>query len=193
MSVCWDSISAFYDRLLTPIGWHQQQLRITPGISGRVLEACCGTATLTHHLLQRRIDTYAIDLAPKMVRRARARLAASGLDPNRVMLADVSQLPFPDRQFDYVLATGALGLLPAPLKRAALREMVRVCRGEIRLLEPFARRRGVTFWWMLTFMVDGMKPIPLSMMNELALPYQVEWHTILGIFSYIRIRVCVNS
>lgn len=193
MSIFWHPMSRFYDRMVTPIGWHKAQLRIISGVSGCVLEVFCGTAALSCHLLDRGIDTYGIDLSPAMVQRAQDRLKHNGHDPHHMLIADAMRLPFPDARFDYVLSTGGLGLLSRERKQAALQEMARVCKGEIRLLEPFERAEGFHMGHVLTYMVDGMKPIPRKMFEEVDLRYRVEWHTILGIFFYIRAWSCEDS
>jgi SAM-dependent methyltransferase len=56
-----------------------------------------------------------------------------------IVRADVTRLPFPDGSFDVVVASAVLGLLPGPARRRALDELVRVTRGEVRLLEPVHR------------------------------------------------------
>lgn len=53
--------------------------------------------------------------------------------------SDATALPFRTGSFDVVMAAGVLGLLDLHSRQAALREMARVTRGEIRLLEPFRR------------------------------------------------------
>lgn len=37
-------------------------------------------------------------------------------------------------------------------------------------------------------MVDGMRPIPRAILDELPLQYTCEWDTMLGVFSYVRAR-----
>jgi ubiquinone/menaquinone biosynthesis C-methylase UbiE len=188
MATWWDRAAGFYDRFVIVFDWHKDQLRVAGGItSGSVLEVCCGTAYLTRELLKRGVDAYGTDIAPKMSDRARKNLAAEGLDPERVSVADVADLPFEDGQYDYVISTGALGLLSRKLKHKALAEMVRVCRKEVRLLEPIEKREG--FYWgrVWTLMVDGHRPIPKRILDDLGLNWCVEWDTMWSIFSYARV------
>ena len=183
----WNRIAGIYERLMSPASWMESQHAIIEGLSGRVLEACCGTGQLLAEMLKRGIDAWGIDLSPKMVEVARGRLANAGLDPQRVSAADVTALPFDEQSFDYVVSAGSIGLLSLSDKRAALQELVRVCRCEVWLLEPVEKRPG--FYWgrVLTFMVDGHRPIPQSLFSGLGLDYQVEWDTLRGVFSYIRV------
>jgi ubiquinone/menaquinone biosynthesis C-methylase UbiE len=188
MTTFWDQVAGLYDRVVTVFDWHGDQLRVAEDItSGSVMEVCCGTAYLTRALLKRGLDAYGTDIAPKMIDRARRELAAEGLDPGRVSVADVTELPFEDCRFDYVISTGSLGLFSEDLKRAALAEMMRVCRDEARLLEPIEDREG--FYWgrFWTFMVDGHRPIPRRVFEDLDLSWRVAWDTMGGIFSCARV------
>jgi ubiquinone/menaquinone biosynthesis C-methylase UbiE len=188
MTTFWDRVAGLYDRVVNIVDWHGDQLRMVEDIaSGSVMEVCCGTAYLTRALLKRGVDAYGTDIAPKMIERARRELAAEGLYPGRVSVADVAALPFEDRRFDVVVSTGSLGLFSEDLKRAALAEMMRVCREEVRLLEPIAEREG--FYWgrVWTFMVDGHRPIPRHVFEDLDLAWRVVWDAMWGIFSYARV------
>jgi SAM-dependent methyltransferase len=187
MTSYWDRCADLYDRFINAFGWAERQLATAEGVSGRVLEVCCGTGYLTLELLKRGLDAYGIDLAPKMVARARQKLASADLDPHRVWVADVTALPFGERTFDYVIATGSLGLLPRPVKRAALKEMARVSAKEMRLLEPIEKREGFCVGRPVTFMVDGHRPIPRSMFEELGLAYRLGWDTMIGVFTYAKV------
>ena len=121
-----------------------------------------------------------------MIAQARDRQAGADLGPSRFCVADAQALPFADGQFDYALATGTLGLLSRSGQRAALGEMTRVCRGELRLLEPLEERPGFYLRRALTFCVDGMRPIPPIFLIELGLTYRREWDTMWGVFSFVR-------
>jgi ubiquinone/menaquinone biosynthesis C-methylase UbiE len=188
MTGYWDRFAGLYDRFVNVFGWTERQLAITQGVSGRVLEVCCGAGHLTIELLKRGVDAYGIDLAPRMAEKARKKLALTDLDPHRVSVADVTRLPFAEGAFDYVVVSGSLGLLPRSLKKTALKEMARVSEKEMRLLEPVEKREGFYAGRIVTFMVDGHRPIPKKMFKELELEYSLEWDTMLGIFSYARVR-----
>jgi hypothetical protein len=73
------------------------------------------------------------------------------------------------------------------VKLAALKELLRVCRVELRLLEPVEKRKG--FYWGRVFMVDGMRPIPRKAFD--GLDYEIGWDAIMGVFSFVRITVPV--
>lgn len=185
MNTFWDRVAHFYDDALRVLRWTDKQVAIAEGVSGRVLEVCCGTGALALTLRQRGVDVYALDLAPRMLARAATRFAQAGLSPAPLIQGDVTRLPFADRTFDYVLVTGSLGLLSSPLLKAAVSELVRVGRRELRLLEPLEEREG--FYWrrVLTWCIDGMRPIPRAILEGWA--YQEEWRILGGVFSYIRV------
>ena len=110
-----------------------------PG-TAQVLDVGCGPAHLARGLLARGVGYVGVDRNAAMVSRAGRRVASS---PGQgvVVRADVTALPFRAESFDIVVAAGVLGLLDLDSRHAALREMARVVRGEVRLLEP-VRRAG---------------------------------------------------
>ncbi|WP_128378916.1 class I SAM-dependent methyltransferase [Streptomyces cavernae] len=71
----------------------------------RVLDAACGTGTVTRRLVLAGLDVTGVDAAPGMLRRAAERV------PGRLVLADSRQLPFPDATFDAVTTIWLLHLL----------------------------------------------------------------------------------
>lgn len=77
-----DRATRFVDRLLT---------RLPP--QGYVLDIGAGTGIVTAAVMQRRGAVYGIDIAPKMLALAAARL------PGRVVRADAARLPFDDNTF----------------------------------------------------------------------------------------------
>jgi ubiquinone/menaquinone biosynthesis C-methylase UbiE len=70
---------------------------------------------------------YGLDLTPAMLLRARAKLAAAGLEHRVVLqLGEAGALPWPDGHFDLVTSLEALEFFPRP--RAAVAEMSRTLR-----------------------------------------------------------------
>lgn len=139
----WTLVSPWYDRSVALVGWHRRQDALVADVSsGVVLEVGCGPAHLARGLLARGVDYVGLDRNSAML--ARASRAVHGWGPGRglVVRAEVTSVPFGPESFDLVVATGVLGLLEGPVRRAALREMARVSRGEVRLLEPVHRVDG---------------------------------------------------
>jgi len=136
-------------------------------------------------MLKSGMDAYGIDLSPRMVELAKTGLSRAGYAPERVLGADVTCLPFADGEFDTVISTGSLALMKTPLQRQAFGQMARVSRGDIRLLEPFEKKKGLYAGRVLAFLFDGMRPIPGSLFEDFGFKFTIEWAIFGGAFSYI--------
>ncbi|GAA2100380.1 hypothetical protein GCM10009841_15020 [Microlunatus panaciterrae] len=135
----WTVVSPGYDRAVGLVGWHRWLDTLVADLgSGRVLEVGCGPAHPAPRLLARGVDYVGLDRNAAMLARA-ARRTGCGPGTAALVRADVTALPFADDAFDVVLAAGVLGLLDCDSRRAALQEMARVARTEVRLLEPVHR------------------------------------------------------
>jgi ubiquinone/menaquinone biosynthesis C-methylase UbiE len=151
----WSVASPGYDRLVGVVGWHRWQGSLVADVSsGSVLDVGCGPAHLAGALAGRGVRYVGVDRSTGMLRRARR--SGRGTRPRRPHLvrADVEALPFPDECFDVVVSTGVLGLLDLRARRTALSELVRVSKGDVRLLEPVSRRDhhvGPLRWRLLAF------------------------------------------
>ena len=91
----------------------------------RILDVGAGNGHLTVALARRGHPLVATDLAHAML----IRNSASGR-----ALADAERLPFPDASFDVVVESNLLHHVEDPV--AVLREMARVSRGKIGVIEP---------------------------------------------------------
>ena len=109
------------------------------GRRGVVLEVGCGPAFLARSLRSRGVNYVGLDRNPAMLRQGRRATHGWASGRSRLVRGDLTALPFRTGSFDVVVAAGVLGLLRPPQRRAALRELARVSRGEVRLLEPIAR------------------------------------------------------
>lgn len=98
-----------------------------------ILEIGVGTGkNVPHHPEGARV--VAVDISPRMLRRAASRARRRGRSPDLV-LADAQHLPFRDGAFDAAAATFVFCSVPDPV--AGLREVRRVLRedGQVHLLE----------------------------------------------------------
>lgn len=119
----------FYDILDYP--WERQYRRWRPtllkGVGGTVLEAGVGTGrNLAHYPADANVT--ALDLCPGMVRIASKRAESA---PCRVTLLCGDATCLPDQwsnHFDWYIGTFLFCVLPDPLQRPALEEMVRVLK-----------------------------------------------------------------
>jgi len=136
----WTFLAPGYDPSMALVGWHRLQDALVADVArGTVLDLGCGPAHLAMSLLSRGVDYVGVDRNAAMVARAGRAVGAWGPGVGRIVRADVTSLPFDAASFDVVVATGVLGLLAIEARRRALREVVRVSRGEVRLLEPMLR------------------------------------------------------
>ncbi|MFE5628199.1 class I SAM-dependent methyltransferase [Streptomyces sp. NPDC056543] len=112
-----------------------------PTTPADVLDIGCGTGSLSLLLTAQGHRVTGVDLAPRMVERARAKLAAAGLD-GRFLSGDAMAPPTGDERFDVVLCRHLLWTLPDP--EAALRAWVRRLRpgGRLVLVEGRWRESG---------------------------------------------------
>jgi SAM-dependent methyltransferase len=92
---------------------------------GRILEIGCGTGGLLVELVRRGRSIVGVDIAARWLVVARRRLTDHGLSTT-LAAASAERLPWPDQQFDTVVADSVLEHLDNPAR--ALREWARVLR-----------------------------------------------------------------
>jgi ubiquinone/menaquinone biosynthesis C-methylase UbiE len=152
----------FYDLMDAPLerlrfaSWRPM---IRDRIKGRkALEAGVGTGkNLEYYPAD--IEITAVDLSPRMLKRAQKRAGRLGLDV-RLLEMDAQCLAFPDHCFDTVFATFVFCSVPDPVQ--GLRELRRVCKpdGKLLLLEhvrPNNELLGIIF--------DLINPLIVRMMG----------------------------
>lgn len=103
--------------------------RITPDM--RVLDAGCGSGRNARYLLGQGADLYGVDTDPAQIERVRALAARLGppASSDRFEVADLANLPFPDRHFDAVVCSAVLHFARDHAHcEAMLGEMFRVLR-----------------------------------------------------------------
>jgi ubiquinone/menaquinone biosynthesis C-methylase UbiE len=126
-------LSKYYD-LITPADrrrFRKNQIGVLDLREGeRVLEVGCGTGVLS--LLAKMIvgeggAVEGIDIAPKMVARARQKAEKAGL-PINFRVASIDELPYGDGIFDAVISSMMFHHLPLPVKGRGLEEVYRVLK-----------------------------------------------------------------
>jgi ubiquinone/menaquinone biosynthesis C-methylase UbiE len=145
-----DYLSDYYD-VLTPAEksrFRQKQIDLVGLREGEhVLEVGCGTgalALLSKLVVGEKGEVAGIDIAPKMVSRAKEKAASAELDV-AFEVASVDELPHPDEHFDVVISSMMFHHLPVQVKGDGLGEIRRVLRGDGRLfLCDFCSPRWIT-------------------------------------------------
>ncbi|MEU8531452.1 class I SAM-dependent methyltransferase [Streptomyces sp. NPDC048629] len=160
ISAYWDAAAAAFDdepdhglraertraawaaRLRSWVGAETASPRV-PADALEVLDIGCGTGSLSLLLAEAGHRVTGVDLAPRMVEQARAKLRDAGL-PARFLVGDASRPPTGADRFDVLLCRHLVWTLPDP--HAALREWAGMLRpgGRLVLVEGRWREAGQT-------------------------------------------------
>lgn len=95
------------------------------------LDVCTGTGEVAHALAQRGATVTGLDLSLDMLGHARRKG-----DRIQFLEGDATHLPFPDRAFDLCTISMALHCMPGAIREPVLREMARVARKRVAIMEP---------------------------------------------------------
>jgi ubiquinone/menaquinone biosynthesis C-methylase UbiE len=138
----------------TRLAWSELLTSWLPAGPADVLDVGCGTGSLSMLLAGAGHRVTGVDLAPKMVAQARAKLAAAR-QPGRFLVGDAAEPPTGGERFDVLLARHLLWTLPDP--HAALRAWTGRLRpgGTLVLIEGRWRQAAVG-----TPYVSGAEKLP---------------------------------
>lgn len=125
----------------TRVAWAGRLAAWLPPAPADVLDVGCGTGSLSALIAAAGHRVTGVDLAPRMVEHARAKLAAAGL-PGRFLVGDAAAPPTDGVRFDVVLCRHLMWTLPDPT--AALTEWLARLRpgGLLVLVEGRWRQAG---------------------------------------------------
>lgn len=131
----WDAIASRFDQFTTPLTMalgDELVQRLDVGRGTRFLDLAAGSGALAIPAARRGAKVLAVDIAPTMVERLRARVAAEGLTNVEALVMDGRTLDLSDGSFDIAASLNGVSLFP-DLGRG-LSEMVRVTRPEGRVM-----------------------------------------------------------
>jgi SAM-dependent methyltransferase len=145
----WDAAAPAFDEepdhglrdRVTRAAWAEFLAASMPHVPADVLDVDCGTGSLSELLAQAGHRVTGVDLSPRMVEQARAKLAAAGL-AGRFLVGDAAAPPTGEERFDVLLSRHLVWTLPDP--KAALREWLSRLRpgGTLVLVEGRWREAG---------------------------------------------------
>ena len=96
----------------TRSAWASLLVPLMPAAPARIADLGCGTGSLAILLAEAGYRVSGLDLAPAMVKRARAKAGQAGVDAEFVV-ADAMEPPWPAGTFDVLLARHVLWALPS--------------------------------------------------------------------------------
>jgi ubiquinone/menaquinone biosynthesis C-methylase UbiE len=107
--------------------------RCTPEFSGmkagdKVIDVCCGTGAQVLEYGRRGIIATGIDISPNMLNIATRNIRRQKAVNVSFQLADATDLPFPDRYFDYASISMGLHDKEKPVRYQIISEMKRVVK-----------------------------------------------------------------
>lgn len=148
MDINWDEAADTFDEepdhgLLDPsvrAAWDERLAGWLPDRAGELLDLGCGTGSLSLLAAGRGHRITGVDLSPRMVERARAKLAGTGAE---VLTGDAARPPVEGRTFDVILARHVVWALPD--HEAALRHWWSLLRpgGRLILVEGVWGNAGI--------------------------------------------------
>ncbi|MYS32654.1 NUDIX domain-containing protein [Streptomyces sp. KhCrAH-43] len=167
----WDSLAATFDQeadhgLLDPVvraAWARRMESWLPTEPSDVLDLGCGTGSLALLAAGQGHRLTAVDSSPRMVERARAKLAGTRAE---VLAGDAARPPVGDRRFDVVLARHVVWTLPDPA--AALRHWAGLLRpgGRLVLVEGVWNGTGLSAGHLTTLLAPFTERVHHELLSD---------------------------
>lgn len=181
----WDWFALVYDipvkLYLFPFGGEKKMRRQVIAFAGpiagcKVLDACCGTGTLTSLIAEAVGSSGAVtgvDLSPKMIARARKKVKDSPVVT--FQRANVEELPFADDMFDKSFISFGLHEMPEAARHNTLKELYRTLAPGAGLFAlDYNLARGIAGLAVKTFVKFFETKSAYRMLLANALPREIE-------------------
>ncbi|MEM3408446.1 MAG: class I SAM-dependent methyltransferase [Candidatus Micrarchaeia archaeon] len=146
----WDSIASGWS------GWRNQVRRDVIEFSkewkpGKLLDIGCGSGRNLFHFAEKGFDWYGIDFSKEMINKAIENFKRKNIDvKGRLKVGDMTELPFQDESFDYIISIASFHHLPKEEQLKTIKEMKRVLKenGEmiISVWNKYSFKR-IGFWF----------------------------------------------
>ncbi|MEM3543755.1 MAG: class I SAM-dependent methyltransferase [Candidatus Micrarchaeia archaeon] len=146
----WDSIASGWS------GWRNQVRRDVIEFSkewkpGKLLDIGCGSGRNLFYFAEKGFDWYGIDFSKEMINIAIENFKRKNIDvKGRLKVGDMTELPFPDESFDYIISIASFHHIPKEEQLKAIKEMKRVLKenGEmiISVWNKYSFKR-IGFWF----------------------------------------------
>lgn len=155
-----DSVELFYKRHKMwgiDLNWFKDKVCLDAGCGGGRFVIAMGKLGAK--------KVYGVDISERAIEAARQRAKERSLDNVEFVPGSVLNIPFPDKNFDYVVCSGVILLTPDPYK--AFCELVRVLKPNGRLFLSVYGSGGLKWFVNDIFRYTVCKIIPFKMMEKI--------------------------
>lgn len=115
---------------------HEEVIKVLKGIplNAFCLDVGCGSARIGLWIAQNGANSVGIDIARKRLKFAKESVKMKNITNLHLIQGDIENMPFKDGSFDSGICHAVLHHFPDPSD--ALREIIRVCKSDLILIEP---------------------------------------------------------
>lgn len=149
-----EKLAPYYDTICVPISGIREQVAnlIAAGDRSRILDVATGTGAQAFAFAKRGYDVVGVDLSDAMIRIAQKKNRDGKV---RFDVADATDLPYPNGNFDVACVSFALHDMPLTIREKVLTEMVRVIRpGGTLLIVDYGLPKNRVGRWLIYHLVE---------------------------------------
>jgi len=137
-------ISKFYDPLTFILPDYLRKIPVAlSGVNSnsRIIDVCTGTGNLAIEFAKYAKEVVGVDISPEMIK-----VAQSKNSKVEFKLMDATKLEFPDKSFDIASISTALHEMPQETRKELLKEIIRVTKGKIIIVDYAPPANPVIRW-----------------------------------------------